>query len=102
MRTAVALALAFTLAAPTLATAQTFPTDDSVIQRMWEVGIENSQTEALAHHLMDYIGPRLAGSPNLAAAQDWLDHHGNRVHRLFDRDLAIPKRSSNCPKYQAE
>jgi hypothetical protein len=72
MRTAVALALAFTLAAPTLATAQTFPTDDSVIQRMWQVGIESSQTEELAHHLMDYIGPRLAGSLGLAAAQDWL------------------------------
>ena len=72
MRTAVILALAFTLAAPIQADAQTFPTDDSVIQRMWQVGIESSQTEELAHHLMDYIGPRLAGSPNLAAAQDWL------------------------------
>jgi hypothetical protein len=72
MRTAAIIALGLTLAAPTLANAQTFPTDDSVIQRMWEVGIENSRTPELAHHLMDYIGPRLAGSPNLAAAQDWL------------------------------
>jgi hypothetical protein len=54
------------------AAAQTFPTNDPVIRRMWEVGIENSQTEQLAHVLMDRVGPRLAGSPNLAAAQDWL------------------------------
>ncbi len=53
-------------------TAQTFPTDDPVIRRIWEVGMESSQTETLAQVLMDSIGPRLAGSPELAAAQDWL------------------------------
>ncbi len=52
--------------------AQTFPTDDEVIKKMWEVGMENSQTEELAHKLIDYFGPRLAGSEELAAAQDWL------------------------------
>ena len=52
--------------------AQTFPTDDPIIRKMWQEGIERSQTEALAHRLIDYYGPRLAGSPNLAAAQDWL------------------------------
>ena len=51
---------------------QSYPTDDPVIQQMWEEGINHSQTEALAHRLIDYYGPRLAGSPNLAAAQDWL------------------------------
>jgi hypothetical protein len=39
---------------------------------MWEVGIGNSRTEALAQVLMDSIGPRWAGTPNLASAQDWL------------------------------
>jgi hypothetical protein len=58
---------------------QTYRTEDPVIQRMWEVGIENSQTEALAQVLMDSIGPRLAGSPELAAAQDWL----MRVYRSW-------------------
>ena len=77
MRTAqttcrLALAVALSLACITQATAQTFPTDDPVIQQMWEVGIENSQTEQLAHHLMDVVGPRLAGSPNLVEAQEWL------------------------------
>ncbi len=63
--------LALTLAAQP-ARAQTFPSQDPVIKAMWDVGIENSQTEALAHRLVDYFGPRLAGSPNLAASQDWL------------------------------
>jgi len=56
----------------TQAAAQTFPTNDSIIGRMWQVGIEQSQTAELAHELLDVIGPRLAGSPNLASAQDWL------------------------------
>jgi hypothetical protein len=65
-----AAALFLSLATP--ARAQTFPTDDAVIQQMWQVGMEQSQVEELAHYLMDYIGPRLAGSENLAAAQEWL------------------------------
>lgn len=67
-----ALAVALSLAPVSETQAQTFPTSDPVIRRMWQVGIENSQTEQLAHMLLDVIGPRLAGSPNLAAAQDWL------------------------------
>lgn len=69
---AAVLTVAVSLACINRAAAQTFPTDDPVIQQMWEVGIENSQTEQLAHHLMDVVGPRLAGSPNLAEAQEWL------------------------------
>ena len=52
--------------------AQTFRTDDPVIRRMWDLGMNASQTEELAHSLIDSIGPRLAGSPELLAAQDWL------------------------------
>lgn len=66
------LVAGFSLTALEQSRAQTFPTDDPVIKQMWEVGVENSQTRSLAHTLMDYYGPRLAGSPNLAAAQDWL------------------------------
>jgi hypothetical protein len=60
------------LAGPIDLQAQSFTTDDPVIHRMWEVGMENSRTEALAQVLMDSIGPRWAGTPNLTAAQDWL------------------------------
>jgi hypothetical protein len=54
------------------ARAQTFPTNDAVVERIWEEGMERSMTPALAQALMDSIGPRLAGSPELAAAQAWL------------------------------
>ncbi|PAP76323.1 M20/M25/M40 family metallo-hydrolase [Rubrivirga marina] len=64
------LALVLLTAAP--ASAQHFPTDDPVIREIWTEGMERSQTEALAHHLVDVIGPRLAGSPGLVQAQDWL------------------------------
>ena len=58
--------------APSPARTQSFPTDDPVIHKMWEVGVENSQAEVLAQFLMDVIGPRMSGTPNLAAAQAWL------------------------------
>jgi len=54
------------------ARAQTFTTSDAVVERIWEEGIERSMTPVLAQALMDSIGPRLAGSPELAAAQAWL------------------------------
>ncbi len=52
--------------------AQTPPTGESVIQRIWQEGMENSQTERLARSLLDSIGPRLAGSPGFDAAGAWL------------------------------
>lgn len=54
------------------AKAQTFPTDDPVIKKMWELGVENSQTRELAHELMDVVGPRLTGSDGLENAQQWI------------------------------
>jgi hypothetical protein len=71
---AVSLAVATLVSglSPAAIRAQTFRTDDPVIRSMWEAGMENSQTERLAQILMDSIGPRLAGSQELVAAQDWL------------------------------
>jgi carboxypeptidase Q len=68
--------LGFTLGAAlfalaTTVSAQTFPVDDPVIQRIWEEGMEASQTYALAQALLDSIGPRLNGSPAHKAANDW-------------------------------
>ena len=51
---------------------QTFPTDDAVIRRIWQMGMEESQIESLAQTLMDSIGPRLVGSPEIKAGNDWL------------------------------
>ncbi|MDZ4698675.1 MAG: M20/M25/M40 family metallo-hydrolase [Rhodothermales bacterium] len=67
-----ALVIMLLTAAGESAAGQTFPTNDPVIQKMWEEGIDRSQTEALAHELVDFFGPRLAGSENLAASQEWL------------------------------
>jgi hypothetical protein len=56
----------------TPALAQTFPTDDPVIKRIWAIGMDSSHTEQLAHVLFDSIGPRLTGTPLHKAANDWL------------------------------
>ena len=72
MRHSIRLLLA-ALGAAASAEAQTFRTNDPVIRRMWEVGMEQSQTEALAQVLIDSIGPRLAGSPGFQSAVEWLE-----------------------------
>jgi hypothetical protein len=87
--------------------AQDFPADDPVIHRMWEVGMERSKTETLAQVLMDSIGPRWAGTPNLTAAQEWLlqvyaswgvsahrEQYGTRLgweQGIFHVDLIAPR-----------
>jgi carboxypeptidase Q len=59
------------LAAP--ASAQTFPTDDPVIKRIWDEGMtDKSQVARLAQVLTDSIGPRLTGSPGFQSAVDWV------------------------------
>ena len=45
---------------------------DPVIQRIWREGMEHSRLPALAHVLLDSIGPRLAGSPAMDAGRKWL------------------------------
>src|SRR3954471_3160073 len=49
-----------------------FPSNDPVLRRIWEIGMDSSQTERLAHVLFDSIGPRLTGSPGIRAASDWV------------------------------
>ena len=63
---------ALILSASPQALAQTFPTDDPVIESIWREGMDSSQTPRLAQALMDSIGPRLAGSPEFDAAGEWL------------------------------
>ncbi|HET9011575.1 MAG TPA: M20/M25/M40 family metallo-hydrolase [Gemmatimonadaceae bacterium] len=52
--------------------AQSFPTDDPVLKRIWAIGMDSSHTTELAGALLDSIGPRLAGSPGQKSAQNWL------------------------------
>ena len=44
---------------------------DPVIRKIWEEGMGRSQAAALSQVLLDSIGPRLTGSPNMNRAQDW-------------------------------
>lgn len=52
--------------------AQSFPTNDSVLVRIWQEGMEHSQAQDLAQVLLDSIGPRLTGTPQIAAGNEWL------------------------------
>jgi carboxypeptidase Q len=65
-----ASALATALAASSAA--QTFPTQDPVLRRMWTLGMDSSQTYRLAQVLLDSIGPRLTGTPRMRAGNEWL------------------------------
>jgi hypothetical protein len=71
-RTVARLALIATLSVPAALGAQTFPTDDPVIKRMWTEGMaEGSQTYRLAQALLDSIGPRLTGTAGHRNAMEW-------------------------------
>jgi carboxypeptidase Q len=45
--------------------------DDQVIANIIKEANENSQLENLAHELMDVVGPRLVGTPQMKNANDW-------------------------------
>lgn len=44
---------------------------DRVIEEIVKEANENSQLEILAHELLDVIGPRLVGTPQMQQAHDW-------------------------------
>ncbi len=46
-------------------------TKDKVIENIIKEATENSKLELLAHELMDEIGPRLVGTPQMKNANDW-------------------------------
>lgn len=54
------------------ATAAGAQTNDPVLNRIWAIGMDSTQTPELARQLLDSIGPRLAGSTDQRRAQDWL------------------------------
>ena len=53
------------------AKAQNFPTDDPVIKKIWTEAMDSSHLPILAHQLLDVIGPRLTGSPQMIKANEW-------------------------------
>lgn len=66
-----ALIAACTSFVPIVTQAQTFPTSDPVLRRIWSLGMDSSQTSKLAQALLDSIGPRLTGTPQQEAANNW-------------------------------
>jgi carboxypeptidase Q len=45
--------------------------DSLVVQQIVREATDNSQLQTLAHQLVDVIGPRLVGSPQMQQAHDW-------------------------------
>ena len=52
--------------------ALSFPTPDPVIKHIWAMGMDSSRVRSFSQVLFDSLGPRLMGTPNTKAAQDWL------------------------------
>ena len=72
MRVLSGFLLAFgALVLPAAAAAQSFPTEDPVLQAIWDEGMERSQVGGLLQTLLDSVGPRLTGTPGLDRAGDW-------------------------------
>lgn len=46
-------------------------TTEDIVAAIEKEAIENSQLEQLAHELMDVIGPRLVGTPQMKIAHEW-------------------------------
>lgn len=69
---ALALLASFAILA-TPSQAQIFPGDDPVLEAIWAEGMDNSQIYPLAQALLDSIGPRLTGTPNMQAAHEWAE-----------------------------
>nr|WP_157514708.1 M20/M25/M40 family metallo-hydrolase [Mangrovimonas sp. TPBH4] len=44
----------------------------NIISQIEEEAIKNSELENLAHNLLDVIGPRLTGTPQMEQASDWV------------------------------
>lgn len=49
----------------------TAQTKDQVIENMIKEANDNSQLERLGHEMLDVIGPRLVGTPQMKNAHDW-------------------------------
>ncbi|HET8754153.1 MAG TPA: M20/M25/M40 family metallo-hydrolase [Salinimicrobium sp.] len=48
-----------------------FAQDEAVINKIVDEARENSKLEQLAHELLDVVGPRLVGTPEMKNAHDW-------------------------------
>ena len=70
-RTTVLIVTVLGLVAVPRAEAQRLADSDPILQRIWDEGMNNSQFAQLTQVLLDEIGPRLTGSPQMERAQAW-------------------------------
>ena len=80
------LAVAFLAGAATLP-AQSNSTEDAALKRIWSLGMDSSWTPKLAQTFLDSLGPRLLGSPNMRASQDWV----MRNYKAWGIDASLEK-----------
>lgn len=52
--------------------AQSSPTDDPIIKRIWTLGMDSTHVYQLSQALFDSVGPRLQGTAELRGANNWL------------------------------
>ena len=45
---------------------------NEIVENIIKEANENSQLELLAHELLDVVGPRLVGTPQMENAHDWV------------------------------
>jgi carboxypeptidase Q len=69
-RSPLLLLLGLALLAPSPIAAQ--EPADSVLARIWTLGMDSSETERLAQVLFDSVGPRLTGTAGLTHGNEWL------------------------------
>ena len=65
------LVIALVVAGPHIGLAQTFPTADPVLRRIYAEGMDSSALYSTSQVLLDSIYSRLTGSPTGLAAHDW-------------------------------
>lgn len=70
-RPVIATVLALSLPTPAASQVVQERVDLSVISRIRDEGLNRSQVQALAMDLLDGIGPRLTGSPQMKQANEW-------------------------------
>jgi hypothetical protein len=70
-RRASAAIVALLLAAPAYAQVAQEQVDLDVVQHIRDEGLNRSQIETMAQHLLDVIGPRLTGSTGMMQANQW-------------------------------
>src|SRR5207249_8323192 len=67
-----AIVTALLVTSPAFARAQDIPTGDTIIKKIYDEGMRRSQAYKFGQALMDSIGPRLTGSPQNRAANDFI------------------------------